>query len=455
MLATMVRLRFLLLLLAVPGVPCQQPADEAVARYRLAGKEAVVTRDDLALELAERYARTERGREARRHLLEVELVRDAARAAELWPTREAVAARRTDLERELRTQGIALPEFLARRGMKPAEFDEYLALSLAHEALARKALGLGPADPVQREVLQLWTKEEAERRKVVEDEATLPEGVVALLGTRSFTMLDLGRVLLRTLAKDDRERFIRQVALRRCIAAEAKAQGIEVSEADLQAEIEVRRKDSQRNPRMAGVPFEQLLAAQGTSVAGLLRSPVFKAQVQEARLAARLYPDAEVQRMLREERAALLERHGPRRLLQVILVRALETPNAIVRRDFAAAREHALHLRETIAKDRPFDLVARAQSEDPYTKAQAGDAGWHGRTGPTTLPREVRDAGFGLDLNQVSEPVRSADGYWLVRLAGVEEPPSDTVLEERLRRELAERARDKLLAAAQIEFVGS
>ena len=428
-----------------------------VARFQLLGAPASVARDDLALELAARFGRTERGREALHHLVDFELVRREALPKKFMPEQHEIEAQLARIQRQLLSQKIALDAFLKQRGMTRAEFAEYAAISIAHERLVLDALGETKPELATNAVLELWLKEARERIGVVEEPENLPAGVMARIGkgsaTTDLSALALGRVLLRTVNAEERERYVRQIALCRILEAEAARRGISVTQAEMVAEVAARKKDVESRGGQS-ISYDQLLASQGTTPELLERSPVLRAQVIEKRILLKLHPDEDLKATLQKDRTLIEKKHGARRRLGLVFLRATLEPNQLVPRDFLAARKRADEIRAEIEKGKPFDLAAAVYSEDGATKARGGDAGWH-HAFEADLPAEVLAEAFATPKGQIGQVVQSKDGVWLVKVTDQEPNQSDEILIERLRRELADQYRETVLKEAKVELVDS
>lgn len=432
-------------LLALCGPALAQ--DQAIAaRFLLLGESAVVTRDELAQEMAARQRRTDEGQAALENLIDLELVRQAAREQGVMPDDRALDAWIPQLAAQMRAGGLDLEDKLASLGMTAAEFREYAAIQLAHIQLVRKELGLGPRADVDGDMLRLWLAQARRQRQVVTDESALPAGCVARVGRANLLLVDLGRLLTKAATPEKRAEFVERIVRERCVRALAEREKIEVTDADIDAEIAARRRLAEANPRLQGLSFEKFLESIGTNVAELRRATVFAAQIRERKLIEALYPPAELDRRLREERAAIERRHGEQRRLDVLLVRADRGRSA------EQAEQQARTLRAAIESGTEFREVALEHSEDPYTRVSGGDAGWHHRDG-STLPDPVVAAGFAAELDEVVGPVQAANGCYLVRVRAIEPTPEDAVLRTRLRDALQREKIAALLAEAGIEVL--
>lgn len=432
----------------------QGEAEAPLASFQLAGRTAFVTTDDLALELAHRYYRSPRGRAAVRQLVDLHLVRTEATAKGLMPKPEEVAALAGQLEAQLRATGQDFAEFLAERRMSRSQFEaEVLSLGQAQRNLTMDALGLSSPDAVSADMMELWLRQARNQAGVVEDPGELPDGYAAKVGNRLLSLMDMGRLLLTSAPHQEREQFIRQMVVLRCLEAEAVARSIEVTDEEARAEVEARKNAADRDSRYGGLRLEQVLLSQGMTMEGLARWPVLRAQIIERKLVDLEYSPEDLRHMLDEDRAQILKRHGPRRQLGILFVRALDEPNDLVPRDFAAAESHLRGVRDRIrSAGLPFSTAARQYSDDPATRANGGTAGWH-RPIDQGLPSEVIEAAFALPRDGLSDPVRIDSGYYLVRVLEIEPMPGDATLLQKLHTDLETQLRQRILDEAKLEIL--
>ncbi len=421
---------FGLWLLAAPLLPGQDPG-QVLAKFRRDGAEAFVTKADVALEMAFHLRRRDEGRQAVEVLVDAVLTRRAARAKGLWPTEAEIRAFWDDLAAKLRAAGKRVEDFAAVRNSSEAELFAHLAVQIAQERLVRAELGLSTKETVSGGMLKLWLQEERRKARVITDPEQLPAGVAARVDATDVPIADLGQLLLQTCEPEEQTRFVQQVAYLQSIEAMARAHGITITAADIDAAVAQRRADAAKDPRYQGLGFEQLLESQGLTVAALRDLRVFRAQILLARLCERLHPDPELRRELAENRAAVLEQAGPRRRLGLIFVRALEHPNALIPNDFPAAMARLGAARQRLAEER-FENVARIESDEPISKQKGGDIGWQNRAGKA-LPAHVMAAAWQLAPGEVTEPLRGDDGCYLVKVLDVEPDLDDATLLARLR----------------------
>ena len=148
-----------------------------------------------------------------------------------------------------------------------------------------------------------------------------------------------------------------------------------------------------------------------------------------------------------------MRKYGPRRRLNVILIRAADPPTEFVPLDYEQARERADAAVTRMKKDgMAFATAAKIYSDDPTSKVRGGDVGMHGRDS-AKIPSEVLEAAFAIDPFTVSDPIRTEAGWFLVMPTEVEDDPSPAVLRNRMREDLANELVREMLERAQISLV--
>ncbi|MBK8096885.1 MAG: peptidyl-prolyl cis-trans isomerase [Planctomycetes bacterium] len=436
----------LLLSLCVSAAP-QDPA-EVLARFTLAGKEAVVTRDDVALELAFHQRRREDGRAGCEHLVDTWLVRTEAAKAGVQPSRDEVQAFWQQLQQQIKAQGqdpMQMP--IVKNSGEDALLAD-LTVTLAHERLVRKELELGKNERVTPEMLGLWLQDERLQHTIVTDPDKLPVGVAVRIDQTDIAIAELGTLLLRRSQPEDLDQMIQQVAWLRSLHALAAEHKVTIDAAEVDLELRARAEAARHDPRLGGIPFEQMLQAQGLTPQALKQSRVFVAQTLLKKVAAVLHPRSELLAALAADRNGVLERAGARRRLAVVYARATDTPNELIPRTFADAVAFLTKAKERLARE-TFANVARIESEDPGSKARGGDLGWFHATSKM-LPAPVLAAAFALPRDGVSEPIQAEDGCYLIKVTDVEPEPSDEQIVERLREQHVDALMKQLLVDADL-----
>lgn len=91
----------------------------------------------------------------------------------------------------------------------------------------------------------------------------------------------------------------------------------------------------------------------------------------------------------------------------------------------AEARTKISELREQIVAGADFGKLARENSDDKASAAKDGDFGLI--TQKSTYPAPIKTAVFALKQGEVSQPVKEANGYYLIRAEEVSTPAFDDV----------------------------
>ncbi len=114
-----------------------------------------------------------------------------------------------------------------------------------------------------------------------------------------------------------------------------------------------------------------------------------------------------------QEHEAQYRTPGERRASHILVAVAKDAPQAEV--DKARAKAEAL-LKEVRAKPQRFAEVAKANSDDPGSKAQGGDLGYFPRE---AMVKPFADAAFALKEQEIGDLVRSDFGWHIIRVTGI------------------------------------
>lgn len=441
------------LFLAATALACPQAPTEVLASYKLEGRPMTVTRADVALEMAFHLRRRDRGREACEMIVDTLMTRAEAQKHGLTPTREDAEKFWESLQKQLRAAGVDPTTVAAVRNTDENQWLDDLKVQISQERLVRKELGLPKQEKVSGDMLKLWIGEARKRHKIETDPERLPIGTAAKMDEQVVPLMDLGMLLLRTSEDFERDRFIRQVIYLQSIEKQAEKLKLRVTEEDLDEAVAARRQQAKKDPRFSQVKFEDLLEAQGLTVASLRQLRTFRSQILLDKLVFANFSDNSLQQELVEKRDEVLDVIGPQRRIGLIYLRARTNPNAIITRSFEQAKEHLLKVRERIAKD-GFAATASIESEHGASKRKGGDVGWH-RPSSKKLPEVIVKAAFALGLAEVSMPLQDDNGCYLVTVLEKEPTPSDKELLQRLRILRGKQFSEGILKDAEIRIVGA
>ena len=199
--------------------------------------------------------------------------------------------------------------------------------------------------------------------------------------------------------------------------------GTFVSEADVNAYLRLRdqtrdfryakvEKPSAADIKIADADIEAYYKAHGDEFLTPERVSLQYVEVDAAKiLAGSSVDDATLRKLYDEQKAHYVT--AEQRLASHILVKVDKNADA-------AAQKAALAKAEDIAKEaksgKDFAALAKADSDDPGSKAQGGDLGWleKGVTDPA-----FESALFALKKGEISDPVKSEEGYHIIQLRDV------------------------------------
>jgi len=175
--------------------------------------------------------------------------------------------------------------------------------------------------------------------------------------------------------------------------------------------------------------FADAVEADGMTLASVredIRREMLMRQVQQRQISNRVsVSDRDVERFLNQQPGQSSEQNFIEEARARHVLIAL-TPN----RDENQARARAEEVRQRLAQGEDFASVAREMSDDSGTALNGGELGWV-RPGQTVPAFE--EAMRELDVNQISQPVRSQFGYHVIE---VEERRRQNVTQESQREQV-------------------
>lgn len=114
-------------------------------------------------------------------------------------------------------------------------------------------------------------------------------------------------------------------------------------------------------------------------------------------------------------------------------VKARHKPEIKASHILVSDEEKAKDLKKQLDEGASFEELAKEHSEDPGSKEKGGDLDYFG---PGQMVPEFEEAAYKLEVGQISEPVKSAKGYHIIKLTDKKElKPYDEVKDE-LRKDL-------------------
>ncbi len=145
-------------------------------------------------------------------------------------------------------------------------------------------------------------------------------------------------------------------------------------------------------------------------------------------LASQIIPDEQELHKLYEEHAATYATPEQRRASHILVTVDKAADEAAV----AAAKAKAEEIHQRLIKGEDFAKVAKEVSQDPGSAPQGGDLGFFGKG---VMDKVFEDRVFSLKAGELSESVRSAFGFHIIKLAEIK--PAVTKIFAEVRPDLA------------------
>ncbi|PIE22605.1 MAG: hypothetical protein CSA62_11570 [Planctomycetota bacterium] len=415
--------------LAAPSLALAQ-AEGLAAKYQGGS----VSMHEFCIELARRHRGKALGKDALQYLLQKRLVEIESQRRHIKLAPGQLEERIAMVRSELKRRQMSLDAYLQPMGMNFKQFRTATRISLLADELVLHDLGLPKGSRVQNKDLALWVQEMRKRHKVISDAAKLEADVALQIGEERIGLGRLGQIMLRKLSAKDRRNIIEQMVAYRLLSAQARKQGLRLTQERLKRELERRRAEVAQNPgyRRLGVDYNDLLRAQGRSVHDVVQGEVFRAQVYMQMLAEKLFPKERLDQELDEHQDEWLGLFGEQREIYRLVIQGSKTPPA---RSLDEAKALIEKLASEIHSKKDFVRLAKRFSEEAGTRERGGRIGFHPRRSPQ-VPEEFRALAFSLQLGTVSKPFRVASGWAIAMVTDLKPAPPEKALRRHIRRML-------------------
>jgi len=210
-----------------------------------------------------------------------------------------------------------------------------------------------------------------------------------------------------------RRQVLDQLIEERLIVAEAKRQGLQVSDNEIEAEVGRAIEDAKK--RLGGeAAFQEQLTRENTTEARLrekyrtdLTRQMLAQRLVQKTIPSRQVTQAEAEAYFKEHRAEF-PRAPVELTLQVVQIPATPESSAV-----AAGRKKIEAIRKRITGGEKFAKVAAETSEDPGSARAGGDLGFFGKG---VMDETIEAEAFSLPLNRLSDPIRSPFGWHLLEV---------------------------------------
>jgi peptidyl-prolyl cis-trans isomerase SurA len=210
-----------------------------------------------------------------------------------------------------------------------------------------------------------------------------------------------------------RKQILNQLIDEKLIVSEAKRQGVSVTSAEVEKEVDGAIADAKQ--RLGGDDgFRQQLQRENTTEDKLRER--YRSDVQRQQMAARLVNKqvprkpvtaAEAEAYFKSYHAKFPKMPGE------VKVQVIQIPPEADSTVDKKARIKIAELRKRVVAGEKFAKVASEQSEDPNTARSGGDLGFLPRG---ALDRDLDEAAFTLKLNELSPVLRSAAGWHVLQV---------------------------------------
>jgi len=222
---------------------------------------------------------------------------------------------------------------------------------------------------------------------------------------------------------------------------------IEVSQAEIEKELNKVREDIKSNPGLEGQTLEQVLETHGSSIDNLKNDIVISLSLEKN--LGKDIDDKKIKSYFDENKAAY---DGTERRASHILV---DTRQMKTDAELAQALEKIKKIKAEVDSGKDFAEAAKQHSDCP-SKDKGGDLSFFKRKGQMVEPFAA--AAFALKVGQVSDPVKTPFGYHIIKVTEVKKGNDvkfDDVkqaIKQNLMEEKAQVLIRQLLEKAKIEY---
>ncbi|HHT9145122.1 MAG: peptidylprolyl isomerase [Candidatus Brocadiaceae bacterium] len=222
---------------------------------------------------------------------------------------------------------------------------------------------------------------------------------------------------------------------------------IEVSQAEIEKELNKVREDIKTNPSLEGKTLEQVLETHGSSI-DTMKSDIIISLSLEKNLGKDI-DDKKTKAYFDENKAAY---DNTERRASHILV---DTRQMKTDAELAQALEKIKKIKTEVDSGKDFAEVAKQYSDCP-SKDKGGDLNFFKRKGQMVEPFAA--AAFALKVGQVSDPVKTPFGYHIIKVTEIKKGNDvkfddvKQVIKQNLMEEKAQVLIKQLLEKAKIEY---
>jgi len=402
----------LLSLSCVAALPQQDVASQVLATFD--GGQIEAERFDRHLGADARHQQS--GAEALVHILRLQIVSIEAANLGLVATDKEIDERIAIATEQIEAAGMSLENLLAGKELEMSDLRELIGSSILHEQLVRHDLSLSIFAEVSSQQLEEWSNNKL--NELLELSKQAPPGMALDAPPFRVSEQELGRVMRRTMSKEELQDRLEQMVLTVALPKWAADNKAVLSDDILNDEIEWRRKRVNENPAYGGATYEGLLEAKGMTVESVRQSDELRVAGYLRLLSEQVMPDSFFENLSEELTQRYDNEHGETRNVGWILLRADDEKESPLDLNFDEAKEELLALRDRIKTTEDFNDLAYDYSEDDRTRRRGGMLGWihHYEKGVTTA---LAKAAFSMEGTGIYGPIKIVDENPFQPLSGM------------------------------------
>jgi len=433
--------------------------DEVAAR---AGENRILWKD-LDPVIRSRRILSKEGRDALKHHAQSLVLERLAKERGIEVPDAVVDRRWADLDAQVQASGdkAGVAGLMKKARLSPDEFRRFLRLSFVQETLTRRALGLDEKAEVKGDQQELWMEEALREREYREIAPPWPDGVVARCSDFSIGVPELVRTLRRRLSPGDLHEDCYQLLLLQRILVKMPDVAPKALEQAIDEEIARRRDEAAADSRNKGIPWEQMIAAQGNLLDTIREDPAIRIAALARLWIDRTMGPEGLRRAYEADRGHFDGLYGAAIDTSVLILRGAQFKNDLNPRSFQEAEGELTALAKEIDSFEDFQRLARERSEDAGTRPSGGWVGFVG-AGSERVPPEIREvvartlratagAGAGRDPGQsLAGPIRLPTGAALLWLGARREVPTWDTMAAHVHRELRKKFLDETLPRTSV-----
>jgi hypothetical protein len=438
---------------AAQGVEAPTPTVAARGKGGL-----LATVDEVERVLLIRYGASQTGLDLLGLLIRARLLEDLAEEEGIEIGPRDVARRWGELDEQTRAAGVAggmLTE-IERQGFTPEEFRELLRISMIHEQLARKALGIADDGTVTGDQQEVWLEQEMATRGFERPAPPWSAGYIARCGEVEVGPDEYADFLRRRLPRNQISETCWHVLLMK--GMEGRMPDLAPEALGRAIDADIARRRAEHVLEYPNISYEQRLGATGRTIESLREDPSIRIAALSRIWVDRNQGADGLRKVYEDERALFDGRFGTAVHTHMLFLVAGRFANDLVKRTYEDADEELQEIVARAGNTDDFAALASQLSEEPNSKAEKGELGWITSADPrypTPLCAsvfEVVNTGGEVPIEgRAVGPVHLDTGSAMLWVSGIRESPSWEVMSEHVHEELRRRFIEDVMPRNSVE----